>query len=91
MDEHRSVAQKLLTGGGERSSAFVADEKRSAQLLLEVADSCAYGRLGDIQALRGSDETPCRNDLDKSAGELNIHGGDSIKIAFKCQSISFAR
>ena len=73
LHECRGVAEKLLTRRRQRCSALVPNEQRPPKLLLEGADSCADGRLTDIQPLSSPNETAGRDDLEKSSGELGVH------------------
>jgi hypothetical protein len=67
------MAQELLAGGRKKGAAFVADKKRPSKLLFQIADSRAHGRLGNIQAFRSLDKASCRDDLNKSTSELDVH------------------
>jgi hypothetical protein len=45
------MTKELLASRRQRRSAFIAHEKLPRQLLLKIANPCAYGRLADIQLL----------------------------------------
>ena len=89
LHERWRVAEKLLTGRRQGCSAFVPNEQRSSELLLEGADPCTNGGLTDVQPLSSPNKTSGRNDLQKGSGEFGVHIGCSIKTALKCQLNSF--
>lgn len=72
--ERRSVTKELFTRRGEACAGFIANEKRSSELLLEETHSCANRCLCNVQTVGGFDEAPGGDDLYKSPGELDVHG-----------------
>ena len=71
--ECRSVTKELFTRWSEARAGFIANEKRSSELLLKETHPCANRRLCDMQTVGGFDEAPGGNDLYKSPGELDVH------------------
>jgi len=68
------IGGKALAIGRQPRAGAIAHEQPAAQLVFQVLYARGDGRLGDVQALGRGDEAAAANDLEKGAGEINIHG-----------------
>ena len=73
MQQRRRVGLETPPGGGERHPGLTAHEQGLAEPELELLDSGADGRLGDIQGVGGPDEAPGLNHLEKCPDLIHIH------------------
>ncbi len=73
------IGDEALTVIGQPRPGPIAYEQPATQLLLEVVHPCGHRRLGDVQAFGGGDETAAANDLEKGAGEIDVHGWPSVQ------------
>lgn len=88
--ERWGEAKELFASRGERGATFIPNEKRSPELLLEEAHTCADRRLCDMQTIGGFDEASGRDNLYERPSEFDVHVSSNIKIADKRQLYSFA-
>ena len=73
LHQRECVALEALSGRCKAGASLVAHEQPASDLLLQTTDTRADGRLGQMQPLRGGDEASAADDLEKSAGKLDIH------------------
>ncbi len=67
------VGDEPLAIGCQFRACPIAHEKPAVELLLQVAYARGDGGLGDVQAIGGGDEAAAADDLEKGAGEIDIH------------------
>ena len=67
------LRQQHLTGGGELDAALGAAEQRDPQLLLQLPDLQAEGRLRDPEPCRGAGEVELIGDGDEAAELALLH------------------
>ena len=89
LHERWGEAKELFASRGERGATFIPNEKRSPELLLEEAHTCADRRLRDMQTIGGFDEASGRDDLYERPGEFDVHVPSNINIVDKRQLYSF--
>jgi hypothetical protein len=73
LNEGHGVVDEALAGRRQARARLVADKQPAAELVLKRSDPGAYGRLGQVQTLRGDAETATRQDFEKRAGKVDIH------------------
>jgi len=62
-----------LTMGGQPRTGPVAHEQAAAQLTFQVMNAGGHRGLGDVQPFGGGHETASANDLQKGAGQIDVH------------------
>jgi hypothetical protein len=71
------MLQETPAGWCQVGPGAISDEKGCAEIGLQILDSGADGRLGDMQPLGGLEKTPVCRDGEKGSGLFDIHLGSS--------------
>ena len=75
----------------EGEEVTAAPEQPRAQIILQVVDARAHGRLGDMQALGGFKETAMGCDREKSSSLIDVHVGALAAYISKISILSSNR